>query len=895
MGVEAHKGQKRKSGEPYFTHPIAVAHILADMGGDADTLIAALLHDSVEDTDLTLVQIDKEFNGEVAALIDGVTKIYREDLEGRPSLDDQIETLRKIFKLMKQDVRIMVIKLVDRLHNMQTVEFMKPERQKSFSQETMDVFVKIADKLAMHDLRDEMEALCLSVLDPDTFERLSDLRIENEKQSEKVIKKMCRSLQNVLGDTLVDCLQEVKSWQKLRISMDSGDKGITGVAAITATFLCDDIGDCYQILGALHQIWQREHLSFQDFINSPTINGYRGLHTTIILEDGTRVRCKIRTESMQEYHKYGITVECFDSEAIGVFDYLPWAEHLTPLTDDTVDRSDDFWESLQSDILGDSIIIHGMNDHTEMLPEGATALDGVFYCFRNHAQFTKSIRINGEEVSPHTPLSNGVSLDVTFSKTATVDRQWLEWVNTSLATSMIRSTLSTTSKKKKLTIGKGLLQDIMVEQKKGFIEEYDQEELRNKVALLGYRSINDAFIAIADGHTKSIDVYSVLFNTDTSAANTEKKGSTIKFSIQIDDMDVLSRVIALYKRYNITLQNVRLRPIAMFNGHVTIHIPMTPSEQKAIKKDLLIAGATDVTVSQSHRGFWFFVSIAFLLCIWGFDPAVAYGLIHKYDILAIDLMLVRFWTLTIANGGMLLWHKSMKQLPKTRLPIANISLWASALLMISIAYFGYMALQGTIPAHYTIPMTAGGILLTSIVHKKRWAIITLSWALLISGTAFIALFTPSWDYTSIGYMMATVLSFCAFTVVSERYKRQENVGARATEYFFLMSLLCTLITLPMISVSNILLYSNQAIASMILFSFFFAGLPYYMYYFLLSHKQIDFVLRYSFVMIYTTIIGQMLFSGIGYTIDIVTILGALVVTLGAILPMVTKKDDNLAT
>ena len=183
-GEEAHSGQKRKSGEPYFTHCIAVANSLADMGADADTIIAALLHDAIEDTPLTLEMIEQEFDSSVPSLIDGVTKLDETELKENPTFEQETETLRKIFTYMQQDVRIMIIKLADRLHNMQTLKFLDPKRQQSLAEETRDVYVKIADRLSMRDFRDELEALCISILEPDLFGQLTELRRKNKKTND---------------------------------------------------------------------------------------------------------------------------------------------------------------------------------------------------------------------------------------------------------------------------------------------------------------------------------------------------------------------------------------------------------------------------------------------------------------------------------------------------------------------------------------------------------------------------------------------------------------------------------------------------------------------------------------------------------------------------------------
>ena len=190
LGKDAHSSQKRKSGEPYFTHPIAVAHLLADMGADSDTIIAALLHDSIEDTHLTLEMIDKEFDGSVTELVDGVTKLEKADLKDKPTLEQETESVRKIFTFMKQDVRIMIIKLVDRLHNMQTVDHLGEERSKEWAQETLDLHVKIADRLSMSEFRDELEALCLQAVDPKLYSELLKMLRKNEKASEKIINEL---------------------------------------------------------------------------------------------------------------------------------------------------------------------------------------------------------------------------------------------------------------------------------------------------------------------------------------------------------------------------------------------------------------------------------------------------------------------------------------------------------------------------------------------------------------------------------------------------------------------------------------------------------------------------------------------------------------------------------
>ena len=894
LGKESHGEQKRKSGEPYFMHPIAVAHILADMGADSDTLIAALLHDTVEDTNLTLKEINKEFDGDVSALIDGVTKLEPEDVAAHPTMDEQIETLRKMFDLIENDVRVITIKLADRLHNMQTIEHLTPEKQRIMAQETMDIYVKIADRLSMQDMRDELEALCISILEKDRFSKLSAQQERNEQRSIRAVK--------VLGDKLdahnpklmdkTEMLYEAQSWGKISTQVNVGQKKVTGIPDMVIVFLCKEVSQCYQILGALHQTHPRETTSFQDFINAPMINGYRGLHTTIILEKGTRVRCKIRTEEMDEYAHFGIATHCFDNLAGGIMDYLlPWTGQISSLSKDTKMQSEAYWESLQNDILGESIVIHGTDDRHVLLPKGSSALDGAFYCYGNKALFIQSIQIDGIEVPFHTPLHNAVSLSVTTGKQKTVSLEWLHWISSGLATAMIRSSLAQLSGTKRRVIGKELLQNFLTAHKKGYIEEFNKQSLLDALQKVGYTSLNQAYEGIADGHLQPSDVYESLFAISKKGSKdiVTRIKTKICFTMNFDDYDSVTKTLDVYKCYGISLRSVRFRPFAMSRGNICVVHPFTPKEQQSISRDLEAAGVENVHVVAANSRMKVLFGAGFLLLVWGFDPAIAYHIIHEFDVSPVDLTLLRCWALTVLSGLTLLWQRMTKKDQYISIPIRNLSLWISVLLMICISLTSYIALQGTQPAHYSIPMTAAGILLTTIVNRKHWIVLIFTWLLLFIGVALVALFTPVWDLSSMIFMLLAVIAFSLFSVVSEAYKKEVNIGARAIQYFFALSLLCTILTAPLLLISTIDSLPREAIVEIVLFSVFIAGLPYYMYYSLLSYKQIDFVLRYSFLIIFTTILGQMLFAPSAPQVSGLTLVSGLIVTVGALLPIVFKK------
>ncbi len=885
LGKTVHQGQKRKSGEPYFTHPVAVAHMLSDLGADADTLIAALLHDTVEDTPLTLADVDHEFGGSVASLIDGVTKLNAKDVATSPKLDEQIETLRKIFTLMHQDIRIMVIKLVDRLHNMQTVEFLPSERQQTLARETLEIFVKIADKLCMQDLRDELEGLCLSVLEPETYKKLLEVRNANEQRGHAAIEHIRGGLRthDRLLSSRVHLFFENKTWDQMKSQLSVGGVVATGVSYISVAFICEDVDSCYRILGALHGLWKREILSFQDYINEPQLNGYRGLHTTIIAQDGTRVRCKIRTGNMDEYAHRGVATLCFTGTS-NIEEILPWTKHISSLSSDTEGSSNDFWQNLKSDILGESITIHGPDDTTAKLPRNATALDGAFFLLQDKALRTESIKLNGVDVPFSTPLMNAASLDVQLSRKETCNREWLRGVQTGFAAAKIRGALMKKSDEQKLSIGREMLQQILTERKRGFIEEFQEQTLHAQLQLLGYRSLNDVYVSIADGRLEPADIYAALFEKPSGHKPTHMPDSQIRYTVKMDDIETMDRVNLIHRKYSNTLLDIHYRRMNGSRATVSLHVHMSPHALSALQRDLSLAGAEIITVRQKRWSTVVLITIIILL--WGLDPVVAYKIIHTHNLATIDLSIIRFWSLTGISGLLLIAQRLKKNPSEVRLPLKNLSLWISAILLICIAFTTYHSLHVTLPSQYTIPMTTAGILLTSIVNRKKWQILLVSWSLLIGGTVLLIVNSPSWTLEGILFTFLAILSFSLFSLVSERYKRSEHIAARAAQYFFVFSMLCTFITLPLLPFTTILSLSPPVLSQMVLFAIFFAGLPYYMYYFLLTHKHIDFVLRYSFLIIFSTIGGQMFI--LDYPLDVTTVLSALLVMTGAALPLLGR-------
>ncbi len=864
LGKKMHGDQKRRSGEPYFMHPVAVAQMLTGLGADPDTIIAALLHDTVEDTPLTLDEIDAQFGGSVASLIDGVTKLSSKDVAMSPKLDEQIETLRKIFTLMQQDIRIMVIKLVDRLHNMQTVEFLPLDRQKLLARETLEVFVKIADRLCMQDIRDDLEALCLSVLEPSLYAQLSELSLANEQSGNAVVDAMHDRLRShdrlLFSKTTLHF--EPKAWHQLKAQSVAGATVVTGMSTATAVFTCQDVDTCYRILGALHQIWKREILSFQDFINAPQLNGYRGLHTTVIAQDGTRVRCKIRTKEMQEYARKGVTTVCFKAMS-RIAEILPWTERLTSLTTDTEGSSNDFWNSLKSDILGESITIHGPDDSTVQLSGDATALDGAFHLIQDRALRITSIRINGQGVPFSASLINAASLDFTLSENETTSREWLSQVHTGFAAAKIRSALLKQSEEHKLPIGRNMLQQVFTSRKRGFIEEFDERTVQNHLETLGYHSLKEVYIGIADGRLEPTDVYSAIFDKPKRRTHEKIPSSIVRYSVDMESVDVMDRINLIHRKHGAALADIRYHRTHGGRAQVSLHVFMQPHELMSFQRDLEQAGATHLSVIRQSRATFLLIGIIILL--WGLDPVMARILLLSGDITALHLTVVRFVTFFCAASVTYALHIAASQVKAKSIRPFQFSLIASAIALFCTAILSYFALQ-YVPATQYIIFIVAGLTLTSCIEQvlegtvgRRMVFASITIAAVAGFLVYVQ------GYSQIGVLagIGSSLGFSMYSQISRRYQETEaRIHARYPAFVFWLSaitLILSLFILPSVNTLAIVDLHMELLA--ILFAFVFTFLPYVLYFECMQRTNIDNLNRLLPFVCLATIAGETAFNG----------------------------------
>ncbi|MDD5075198.1 MAG: HD domain-containing protein, partial [Candidatus Peribacteraceae bacterium] len=824
---------------------------------------------------------------------EGVTKLDDEEIRAHPTLDEEIESLRKMITAMQKDVRLMVIKLADRLHNMRTISFLSPKRQGEFAQETLDIYVKIADRMSMQDFRDALEGLCLQILEPATFAQLQEQREQNKIQGEEIIDSMRHNLE-VAEERLPEGSElrfEHKTWNHLRNRLTSPDPVVGKRSALTVVLLCDSVPQCYSILGILHQQWPHEILSFKDFISAPAVNRYRGLHTTVILPHGMRVRCKIRTREMHDYARKGITMFCFNRKTTGLRHFLPWAEHISPVSADTAQKSSEFWESLQNDILGRSILIYGPDGSAVQLPKGATALDGAFFLLKEKALRTESIAVNGIVVPFFTPLSQSVALSIVLTENRTLNRSWLEWVQTGFATATIRKSLGAESVEKKISQGRSLLEQAMIQQSRGYLSEFREQDILRGFESLGYTSLSQAYIAITDGHLDPELAVSAIFRPRSGGAPGVlfRQPCVITFSLSAYSLAIVERFLPIEKKYHLSINDFQIIPKRRKSARISFRCPLTPDEQRSIAAELRAAGAEGVSVSPAHSIVKHIFALVPIFSLWGLDPVFAWKLIHIHQIAALDLTIVRFLSLTGLGAFFLTWTTIRLPLRQARLPLKSLSFWTSALALLTVALSTYTSLQETPATHYTLLMTSAGVILTSIVHWRRWKTMILTWLLLVTGSVILIADSSAWSAKGVVTTLLAVGAFTLFSVASERYKRLEHVDVRAAQYFFSLSVVCAIGVLPFFLWSEMGQYAPSTLAQMILFSIVFTGLPYYIYYYVLSHQEIDVVMRFSFALIFVTLAGQMLIGGAVAWQPIA--LPLLLITTGALLPLLRRRPS----
>ena len=461
FGLTMHEGQFRQSGEAYFSHPVAVAMILAEQQMDDATIITALLHDTIEDTKASFVEVEKRFGRDIAELVDGVTKLTNLQLNSNQT--KQAENFRKLFMATSKDLRVTLVKLADRLHNMRTIKSMKPEKQAQKARETMEIYAPLAGRMGMQWMREELEDLSFRVLNPEGRNSIIRRFITLQRETGDVIQKITADMRLELDKAEIEAevFGRAKKPYSIWRKMPEKDQGFSRLSDIYGfRIITGSEADCYRVLGAIHQRWRAVPGRFKDYISQPKSNGYRSIHTTVSGRDGKRVEVQIRTREMHEVAEAGVAAHWSYRNGERVenrfaVDPVRWIASLTERFEDDHDH-DEFLEAVKLEMYQDQVFCFSPKGDVIKLPRGATPIDFAFAIHTRIGSACVGAKVDGLRVPLWTRLKNGQSVEIITAEGQTPQATWIDIAVTGRAKTAIRRSLREEDRERFIKLGSEL-------------------------------------------------------------------------------------------------------------------------------------------------------------------------------------------------------------------------------------------------------------------------------------------------------------------------------------------------------------------------------------------------------------------------------------------------------
>jgi GTP pyrophosphokinase len=498
-----HQGQQRASGEPYVSHPLEVARLLVEFKMDALTVTAGLLHDVLEDTRATKQELEREFGREVAELVDGVTKLSKLAFSSRE--ERQAENFRKMVVAMARDLRVLLIKLADRLHNMRTLQYLPPDRARAVARETLDIYAPLAHRLGMAKVKAELEDLALRTLHPEDYldlqRRVAKRRLEREAEINQVIAILEQKLREVGIEAQIRGRPKhfYSIWKKMHEQGREFDEiyDLTAVRVITNT-----VRDCYGALGVVHSLWKPVPGRFKDFIAMPKVNMYQSLHTTVIGPRGDPVEIQIRTWEMHRIAEEGIAAHWLYKEKKAGKDKLDesllWLRQLLETQQELKDPRE-FLDTVRVDLVPDEVYVFTPKGDVKALPEGSTPIDFAYAVHTEIGHHCVGAKVNGKLVPLRTVLKQGDIVEIITSPNAHPSRDWLKFVRSTRARAKINQWLKTEERARSIELGRELLEREARKYRLSAATLLGSEEARRVAADLGFPGLDDLLAALGYG------------------------------------------------------------------------------------------------------------------------------------------------------------------------------------------------------------------------------------------------------------------------------------------------------------------------------------------------------------------------------------------------------------
>ncbi|PWB57594.1 MAG: bifunctional (p)ppGpp synthetase/guanosine-3',5'-bis(diphosphate) 3'-pyrophosphohydrolase [Bradyrhizobiaceae bacterium] len=514
--MRAHGAQTRASGDPYFSHPLEVAAILTDLKLDDATIVAALLHDTIEDTAATRGEIDELFGPEIGALVEGLTKLKKLDLVTREA--KQAENLRKLLLAIADDVRVLLVKLADRLHNMRTLDFVPPESRRRTAEETLDIYAPLAGRMGMHEMREELEDLAFQELNPDAYavmtERLLALAAYNRDLISEIEEQLTRKLKErgIAAEVSGRQKRPYSVWRKM-------ERKAVGFEQLSDLYgfriVVDTLQDCYQALGIVHTTWPMVPNRFKDYVSTPKQNDYRSLHTTVIGPGNQRVELQIRTREMHEIAEYGIAAHALYKDGYGSPSEMlsresnayAWLRRTVELLAEG-SNPEEFLEHTKLELFHDQVFCFTPKGKLIALPRRATAIDFAYAVHTDVGNSAVGCKINGKIAPLVSELSNGDEVEILGSKAQLAPpAAWESIVVTGKARASIRRATRAAVRAQYAGLGRRIVERLFQRAKK----DYSDEKLQGALPRLARASIDDVMAAVGRGEMKASDVARAMY------------------------------------------------------------------------------------------------------------------------------------------------------------------------------------------------------------------------------------------------------------------------------------------------------------------------------------------------------------------------------------------------
>ncbi|MEO0906656.1 MAG: bifunctional (p)ppGpp synthetase/guanosine-3',5'-bis(diphosphate) 3'-pyrophosphohydrolase [Pseudomonadota bacterium] len=514
--VQKHGSQKRASGDPYFSHPIEVAGLMTDLQLDEQTIITALLHDTVEDTLVTIEDIEANFGADVARLVDGVTKLSK--IEAMPENQRAAENLRKFLLAMSEDIRVLLVKLADRLHNMRTLHFIKkPEKRQRIARETMDIYAPLAERVGMYEYMREMQALAFKELEPEAYatitKRLEDLRNTDGGQVDAIALTIKQALAEAGLNVEVTGREKhpYSIWNKMSERHVSFEQ-VTDIMAFRV--LTENEADCYRALGVLHTTWQFLPGKFKDYLSTPKTNGYRSLHTSLMYENSMRVEVQIRTHEMHRRNEFGLAAHWAYKQSGTADGQVGWLRDLIEIVDTSQDP-EELLEHTKLAVYQDRIFAFTPKGALFQLPKGSTAVDFAFAVHTDLGLACVGAKINGRHMPLRTRLSNGDVVEIIKGGEAEPQLSWMGFVVTGKARAAIRRAVRLKQREEVAAIGAKLFEAIAAQvparigkkAQRAALERLEMDEPDDLMFAIGSGKLSDREVmeALVPGCTAEFD------------------------------------------------------------------------------------------------------------------------------------------------------------------------------------------------------------------------------------------------------------------------------------------------------------------------------------------------------------------------------------------------------